>query len=497
MRFLQNPETKTSPQPLEFTGEIATLIHTIENSSYEKCLEHIASHIKTKLSYNQFFKALYLSAIRKNNSHHEVYSLFSAHHLGLGLPSDKQYLPLLWHLKSLKKTQNLFPAPTRTKPTVQSRSAPQTKNEFHDAMNTWDFERATPALLALTKQMGPSKAMYELWKYATRDWGAIGHKGIAIANCSRTLKTLNWQCSEATFVFLLDTLNEKIKGNEDQQSYLSNQERTQKAMCQNINEWEKFPGDSTATNDILLNMRTGNVNDACEQAIQMLINNKISATTLWDAIFLAAAELPLRFNPNDQNPYRPGCNMVNRPVHANTSANALHYFYRNTKSSEARLLITLQAIGWMTEFTRAETKRDMLRDISVINLKSDISPESSNDITEDIFSHLGSQPVGDEPHGYRYRISTRENLDIAAKKAFTLASSPSHTKAFTTKAQNLLFQKATPNHHDIKFPTAVFENLNFVSPIWRGHLLATSVHWLHGYQSPDATHYQTWQTLQT
>jgi hypothetical protein len=46
-------------------------------------------------------------------------------------------------------------------------------------------------------------------------------------------------------------------------------------------------------------------------------------------------------------------------------------------------------------------------------------------------------------------------------------------------------RKASNDAHDYKFMAAIFEEAGWVSPEWQPHLLAASVHFLHGNQSPD------------
>jgi hypothetical protein len=45
--------------------------------------------------------------------------------------------------------------------------------------------------------------------------------------------------------------------------------------------------------------------------------------------------------------------------------------------------------------------------------------------------------------------------------------------------------KSTPDPHEYKFLAAILEEAELASPQWRPHILAASVHFLHGRQSPD------------
>ena len=48
-----------------------------------------------------------------------------------------------------------------------------------------------------------------------------------------------------------------------------------------------------------------------------------------------------------------------------------------------------------------------------------------------------------------------------------------------------LGRKASDDAHEYKFLAAIFEDAACVSPAWQPHLLAASVHYFHGQQTPD------------
>lgn len=49
-----------------------------------------------------------------------------------------------------------------------------------------------------------------------------------------------------------------------------------------------------------------------------------------------------------------------------------------------------------------------------------------------------------------------------------------------------LCMKSGYDAQENKLPAAMFEDRESISPEWRPRLLAASVHWLHGKQSPDS-----------
>jgi hypothetical protein len=80
----------------------------------------------------------------------------------------------------------------------------------------------------------------------------------------------------------------------------------------------------------------------------------------------------------------------------------------------------------------------------------------------------------------------RADADEACRQVFVLAQErPEAVPLFVRAAQSWLCQKASGDAHDYKYPAAIFEAARWVSPRWRLHLLAASVHFLHGKRSPD------------
>jgi hypothetical protein len=62
---------------------------------------------------------------------------------------------------------------------------------------------------------------------------------------------------------------------------------------------------------------------------------------------------------------------------------------------------------------------------------------------------------------------------------------PESIRLFTQAARSWMCRKASNDAHDYKFMAAIFEEAEWVSPEWQPHLLAGSIHFLHGNRSPD------------
>jgi hypothetical protein len=69
---------------------------------------------------------------------------------------------------------------------------------------------------------------------------------------------------------------------------------------------------------------------------------------------------------------------------------------------------------------------------------------------------------------------------------FALASQrPESTVLFEQAARSWMCRKATSDPHEYKFLAAMLEEGHWVSRPWQPHMLAASVHFLHGEQSVD------------
>jgi hypothetical protein len=72
----------------------------------------------------------------------------------------------------------------------------------------------------------------------------------------------------------------------------------------------------------------------------------------------------------------------------------------------------------------------------------------------------------------------------AARMAFAFAQRQ-RPEPLLRAARRLIPMKSTGDPHDIKFPVAIFEDLDLVSPGWRPHLMAAAAWSFWGTDRPD------------
>lgn len=464
-------DVKVSADIVRLRPEIEPLVELIERTERTKCFDMMSEQLRRGCSYRQFLAALFLAGIRNVSPQppgfkfHCVFVIHSAHQLSLDAPIHERLLPLFWALDNFKRSQqqDISEGDFHLAPVKGRLPAPnQAWREFHEAMEQWDEPRADRAIVALVRSRGAHEIIEGLWRYGARDYRNIGHKAIFVANSWRTLQTIGWQHAEPVLrsltLGLLDFgKKEELNGyGFDDQCYLPNLELVSGSAAKLPPSWVHSAGspDTDATLEMLSSMRDGETDEVCRKAVLELVDGKLHASELWNAVHLAAGELMMRL---------PGI----LGVHAITASNALRYSFRVAGSPDARLLLALQAIGWMTQFRNFMRTRDGFGDAVITDLGSEDAAAPANVTVEEILSLVSS----DRPQ--------------AARKAFRYAQANPDAREFKQAAQSLIFAKARDNH-DYKYAAAVFEDHQHANRRWQPHLLATAAYNLRGSDLADS-----------
>jgi hypothetical protein len=180
--------------------------------------------------------------------------------------------------------------------------------------------------------------------------------------------------------------------------------------------------------------------------------------------------------------------MAARPLHANTTANALHYAFNTSSVPRIRLLILLQAIAWIGDFVRSHLGDEMLSDTKPVDLGGSLPVASATEAVQELFEQLPPRTydLSSRTKG-GYALVQRDARADLGRQVFALVNQdPAAAGLYMQAARNWLCAKAVVEAHEFKLPAAMFEDYSLVSPEWRPRLLAASAHWLHGKQSPDS-----------
>ncbi len=474
------------PATMRFGPDIEPIVRLIEETPRDRCVAVFIDQLRRGLPYRRFLAAVFFAGIRRYRSHHDVYKIHSVHQVSLDVRPEERLLPLFWALHGYKKHQEDFPNPLLTELKGPLPAPEKASAELASAMDRCDADGAERAVVTLARNQGARQTMEQLWVYGLRHLGAGGHAAILVANCFRALETIGWQEAEQTLRFVVQDIY--LLGVEKPDQYwLTNTARADRHLDKLPATWAAGKADTAATQELFSLLREGKAEPACDLAVKQLLGG-VGAQAQWDAVHLATAELMVR--------HQSGWGLASRPLHANTSTNALHYAFRTCTTTRTRLLALLQAVAWAASRTGADL-RD-LRDVKIVELSANSVPANSvpansvpataEDALAEIFALLPARTSRWDAQAKKGVLGygKRADADEACRKVFVLAKKrPDIVPLFVQTAHSWLCRKANDDAHEYKFLAAILEDAACVSPAWQPHLLAASVHYFHGTQTPD------------
>jgi len=288
---------------------------------------------------------------------------------------------------------------------------------------------------------------------------------ILVANSCRLLETIGWQHAEPVMRYVTAGLSGWPRNDADgpqNQPYPANLERVAKFADRLPGNWSGTAADEGLTRELVASVRTGKVDETCDLAVRRLADGKAQAGAVWDAVHLAAGELVLSSKPH--NSHRP---VNSAALHSNTAANALHYAFRSSGRTKTRLLLTIQALGWMHLFRASIASANQLPEsVDLTRLEPADLPPTEQESIDRILPTRTNQP--------------RDAARLALRFARRYRPQP-----LLQAARRLLPTKSSGDPHDIKFPVAIFEDLNLVGAAWRPQILAAAVYSFWGSDGPD------------
>ena len=486
---LADEQVRVPGELVRLHHSIEPLVRLVERTPRGKCVGMLAERIKSGVPYRQLLASLFLAGIRNVNPQppgfkfHCVFVINAAHQLSLDLPADQRLLPLFWALDNFKESQakDIDEGDFRLGPVRGKLPSPETAaGEFSRGMIEWDQERADRAIVALVRSRGAGEIIEMMWQYGCRDYRNIGHKAIFVANTWRTLQTIGWRHAEPALrslvLGLLDFgLKERVnKYTFSDQTFLPNERFASSVMRPGtdgkvalrwLSEWTQPGSDPGQVRELLASMRRLAPLACCEQVGQGLGQGSLRAQSGWDAVHLMAGELMMR---------QPGI----YGIHTVTSANALHYAYQSSSSPATRLLLLLQAVGWMVQFREfMSTARGGLKEADILK------PRRLQDERRGVFE------VGQQVKAILSQVGRDTSAASAAAHQLAVRAAsdnrPEWLDGFAGSARQLIARKATDAHH-YKYGMAIFENLELVSPAYRPHVLATAPYYIRGSGDADS-----------
>lgn len=474
----QEPAGETS-HALRFGPDLEPLVRLIEETPRDRCAAALLERLQQGLPYDRFLAAIFCAAIRKQNSGHDVYKMHAVHQVSRELDPAERLLPLFWAVDVFKVHQQDFPSPPLPRLRGALPAAEQAPQDFVAAMRRMDLDGAERSLAALARQGDARRIVELLWFYGCRDGGMGAHGAIVVSNCFRALESLGWHEAEPVLRFVIRDLFKLYPTGRTDASFATNVARADEHAGKLPTGWADGRAQESTTRELFEYLRNGQPGPACEVALQQLLAG-IGAQAIWDAAHLAAAELLVR--------HESGWGLASRPLHANTSLNAMHVAFRGTDVEHTRLLALLQAVAWTGEKTRAELAAGTLRDLRLLELPRLEQPSDTDEAVRRIFAQLPERTYrwdAAEQKGY-ITYGRRSDADAACVEASSLLNArPEAATPFAAAARSWLCRKTNTDTHEYKFLAATLENAEMSSAAWRPQLWAASVHYLHGAQGPD------------
>lgn len=435
------------------------LVRLLVDADRDHLLEQLVRRIGDGLDYPTLLGAIAEASVRRVRPYPHVgfkYHAFMVLHAvhattRLGRPEDR-WLPVLWSADVFKGSQaseqrlghwSLRPVPEHPIP-----AAGKAEAAFRGAMEQWNPEAADAAVVGLLRT-APRKRMFELFfRYGARDFRAIGHKAITVANCHRLLGVVGPQHAEP----LLRSLVLALLNHNDEPNPASsdlNPDRPWRRNSVLAGQAHKTlqprgGGVRSEITGVLRVLRDGSDEDA-SRAVLAGLDRGVPEEDLWAAIFAAAGDLMLKQS-----------GIIS--VHANTTANALHYGYRQVSDPGTRRLIMLQAASFLTLFRNLLSGKR--RDIGIDTLAASENVEDPRGALDDIFATISVDRVE------------------AARKTLGHLGSSGAELPFMTLARRYTVDRN--GYHDYKFAEAAFQNAEAMVPPWRERYLASSVLYLNG-----------------
>ncbi len=458
-------EASLPPETVRFQPEIEPLVRLIEETPRERLIEEIATRIQSGTSYREVLAALQLAGVRNVQPRpsvgfkfHAVLVVNSAHLASLSSPDEDRWLPIFWALDNFKSSQARdVQEGNWTMAAVDEAAVPdaaKAEAEFRRAMEQWDEAAVDVAVTALARSQGANR-LFELFAhYGARDFRSIGHKAIFVANGFRTLQCIGWRYAEPILRSLAYALlNHEGQPNPHQSDLEADRPWRQNQMLadQIRPDWLQGKLDATATERLLVTLRSDGPDNVCRQVVETL-NAGVSPQSIHDALFLAAGEMLMR---------QPGI----VALHASTTTNAMRYAYGTSSDDRTRRLLLLQNAAFLPMFREAMKSRGDVGDQQLDQLAPAPRAEGPNALDQ-LFHDISHdrQAAAGEVLGYLQDGGSPETLIRVARQ--------------------LVFQKGDDSH-DYKFSSAVLEDYYHISPQWRNRFLAASVFKLRGADDPD------------
>jgi hypothetical protein len=422
------------------TGEsVAALLKLLEDSPRESLPRELARRIGGGARYEDVLAALTLASVRNVQpypdvgfKYHSVMMLRSVHATAQHLPPEDKWLPVLWAADYFKDTQAQERAadgwrqPAR--PARRVGDAQRSRRALVAALDHWDRDAADAAMAEYARSASADEIFSLLFPYGARDLRAIGHKAIAVSNAHLLTALLGSAQAEpllrSTVAALLNSDQDRNPSGQDlapDRPWRVNRQRLEQIP----KGWKQGHDDPGARKELRAALYQTSPEEAGGVVVGFL-RREVAPEAIWQTLFDVAAELIM---------HQPGI----VPLHAQTTANALHYAYGLCTDEPTQQQLLLQCAAFISMFHQMTGAAR--GDLELAALEPLPLEHTGADAVTEIFSELAA----------RLRLQ-------AARKCLGYLQGGGDAQAVIATARHHLVYGAE-EAHDYKFSEAVFENL--------------------------------------
>ena len=438
------------------------LLKWLEESRREDIPRDVVRMIRTGLRYEDLLAALCLAAVSNvqpypdvGYKYHSVMVLRSIRLATEQLPAADRWLPIVWAADCFKDTQaqeraasgwHLPPRPTAS--AGDDREA--ARRSLITALDNWDRDAADSAIVRYAQAARVDEIFSVLFAYGARDLRAIGHKAITVTNAHSLVALLGSVNAEPILRSTVAALQNSGGGPVPARHNLQPDRpwrQNQKQLRELPQSWKHGRDDAGARRELRAALYHV-PQDAAGAVVVEVLRQGISPEAIWRVLFDTAAEL-----------------LVSQPsivlVHAQTTANALHYAYRVCRDEQTQQLMLLQCAAFIAMFRTLVNATET--DFSLESLQPLPLDSTDVDSIAEIFTE----------------VSAGHRLQAARKCLGYLQNGGDADAVIAAARQNLIYNAEEP--HDYKFSEAVFDNYSHIADSsWRSRFLSVGMAYFKG-----------------
>jgi hypothetical protein len=435
---------------------VAPLIELLESSPRDSLPRELVRRFRDGVRYEELLTALSVAAVRNVQpypdvgfKYHAIMVLRSIHLTTQHLPEADRWLPIVWAADYFKNTQaqervaSGWHMPERIPSTGITVSA--ARRRLVAALDRWDRDAADAAIVDYASLAPADEIFGLLFAYGARDLRAIGHKAISVCN-AHTLVSLLGAAHAAPILRSTVAALQNSDDDADPATHDLPPDRpyrhNERLLPQIPQSWKLGRNDAGARAELRAALYRASEQDAGAAAVDML-RNGMSADAVWQVLFDTAAELTI-LQPSILT------------LHAQTSANALHYAYRFCADERTQQLALLQCAAFVAMFCAmaGATERGFR-----LEAEEPLFPKGRNGkAIEEIFSDVS---------GGNRRLAARKTLGY-------LRQGGDPQPLIAAIRHHFVYHAGEP--HDYKFPEAVLDSYASLPDLtWRSRFLGAGM----------------------